>query len=123
MKNFKSVLLLTRRRICVLNICCMGARTRKHLERLKKLTLNVSQMFLCLHTHARCVEDAELASREQHCNTKCFYSSVRRPLIKPLRPYLLSFFCISISLREDRKLFNGLLICLRNSCYPFTCRD
>ena len=66
LKNFKSILLLSRRRFCVFNICCVGAQTRNHLRDTEEtLTLDVSRMFPRLHTQATYHEDTEFGSHKQ----------------------------------------------------------
>ena len=50
----------------------MGVQTWKRLgDTQEMLTFNVPQMFLCLCTHAACVEDAELVSWMQKCFASC----------------------------------------------------
>ena len=64
--NFQKHSLLSRRRFCVFNICCVGAQTRKHLGNTETtLIFNVSPLFPRLLTHAKYFKDIEFASRKQ----------------------------------------------------------
>ena len=68
LENFRSIFLLSRRRFCVFNICCVEEQTRNYLGNTEEtLTLNVSRIFPRLRTQGTYLEDAEFASRKQKC--------------------------------------------------------
>ena len=61
--KFQKHILLSRRKFCVFNICCLWAQTKNHLGNTEKtLTSNVFRLFLRLLTQATHFEDAEFAS-------------------------------------------------------------
>ena len=65
LENLKTFFLLSRRRFCVFNVCCIGVQTRKHLGNTEEaLTLNVSRMFPHLRILATYFEDREFASQK-----------------------------------------------------------
>ena len=63
LENFKSIFLLSRRKFCVFNICCLLAQTKNHLGNTEEtLTSNVSRLFPRLRTEATYFEDVEFPS-------------------------------------------------------------
>ena len=65
--KFEKHFLFSKRRFCVLNICCVEVQTRKHLGNTEEtLTLNVSRLFPHLCPQTTYFEDVEFASRKQN---------------------------------------------------------
>ena len=61
--KFQKYFLLSRRKFCVFNICCLLAQTKNHLANTEEtLPSNVSRLFPLLRTQATYFEDAEFAS-------------------------------------------------------------
>ena len=79
--KLKKHFLLSRRRFCVFNICCLRVQTENHLGNIEEtLTLNVSRLFPCLRTQVTYIEDAEFATRKQKIS--CFL-----PVCSPVQHY------------------------------------
>ena len=65
--QFQKLFLLSRRRFCVFNICCVGEQTRNHLGNTEKtLNLNVSRMFPRLRTQATYLQMNNLRLRSKN---------------------------------------------------------
>ena len=89
--KFQKHILVSGRRFCVFNICCVGSQTRKHLRNPEEaLTFNVSRLFPHLRAKATYSEDVEFTPGKQ----KCFAS------------FLFAQPC-NIVINIDQKCFRG----------------